>query len=669
VVFLPTFLMGMTFPLVSQLYAGHAAKLGRRIGSIIAVNTAGAVLGSFAAGFVLIPWLGTQATLVALSVANALLGGVLLLASRPPGMDGGRGRLGMAAAFVPALMLLGAGLVLPPNVFLPVFANNLRGGDVVYAREGITGTVTIHQSPASRILSINGVDVAGTSFMLRTTQKLQAHIPLLLHPDPRDVLQVGLGSGETAHSILLHPIRQLVGCDISPEVIEAGPYFEAINRSVYEDPRLKIVIEDAKNYVACTDRTFDLILNDSVHPIFRGSSDLYARDYFEACRARLRDGGMMSSWFPIALLAEDDLLMLMRTFHEVFPTSTVWVATNGITRNALLLGWKDDRPLSLDVHELLRKLRSPAILEDLAEVRLATLPALLDAFMLDPAAMEELTRGAGINTYDRPHLEFSAPKVLARGDRVLWARNFETIVGRRSPVLPYLVNLGEDRESASRVRERFERRAEASQAVIRGLQLELDGRTDLAQAAYREALEVLPGDPLASGLVERDSHLRTAAEANVAAGSTDPDELYLVGRWRREAGEFEEAESLLRRAVEARPQFLQAHVELAQVLVESGDLAGAGAAMDRVLELDSRAPEAWAMRGRIRAQQGDRAGAESDLRRATDQGAALPWAELLLGRILLEKGEGEEGRAHLREAVRLAPDSPAGREAQELLGK
>ena len=187
-------------------------------------------------------------------------------------------------AFAPAAALLAISLALPKHSFLSVFGMNVPRSQVTYAREGITGTVTIHETPSSvqgapplRVLSINGADVAGTSLMLRTTQKLQAHIPLLLHADPRQVLQVGLGSGETAHAILMHPIERLVGCDISPEVIEAGKHFEDINRDVYDDPRLEIVIDDAKNYIACTERTFDLILNDSVHPVPRQRGPVRAR--------------------------------------------------------------------------------------------------------------------------------------------------------------------------------------------------------------------------------------------------------------------------------------------------------------------------------------------------------------------------------------------------------
>ena len=668
VVLVPTLLLGMTFPLVSQLYARGSARLGLRIGTILAVNTTGAMLGSFAAGFVLIPLLGTQTTIELLAVGNALLGGILWLSSGPSGARRA------ALAFAPTVALLGIAFTLPRDAFLPVFGMNVPRSHVTYSREGITGTVTIHETPSSvegapplRVLSINGADVAGTSLMLRTTQKLQAHIPLLLHADPRQVLQVGLGSGETAHSILMHPIERLVGCDISPEVIAAGKHFEDINQDVYEDPRLEIVIDDAKSYIACTERTFDLILNDSVHPMFRGSADLYARDYFETCRSKLRAGGIMSSWFPIGMLSEDDLRMLLHTFQDVFPTSTVWVATNTVTRNALLLGWKDERSPRIDVRRIARMLRAnPEIANDLASIGLVSIPALLDAFMLDPPALAAFTVGAKLNSYDRPYLEFSAPRALARGDQALFAINFELLTSHRKAILPYLVNLGSDPEAEARVRERFKLRAKASVPLIRGLQAEIEGRSDVAQAEYRQALEVLPGDPLASRLVQRGGQLRGSIEQRVADGSAVPAEYVEAARWRVEAGDRDAAIAVLRQAIEKHPDALPPHLEIVPLLLDAGDAAGAITEADRALELDARMAPMYALRGQAKWMSGDAAGAEADLARAAAEGARVPWAEVSLGKILRESGREEEAKAHFRNAIEWAPESPAAVEATEL---
>ncbi len=665
VILVPTLLMGMTFPVVSRLYARDMTRVGGKIGHMVAVNTLGGVIGSFGAGFFLIPHLGTQGTIVLLAVLSALLGGGLLLAEKGVG---GRWPRRIAIALVPAALVFVGGQLLPDRAFLSVFGINLREGEIVYCREGITGTVTIHDSPGSRLLSIDGADVAGTTPMLRTTQKLQAHIPLLLHPNPQKVLQVGLGSGETAHSILYHPIEELVGCDISPEVIEAGAFFGEINRDVYKNPRLRIVFEDAKNFVAYTEEMFDLILNDSVHPIFRGSSDLYARDYFEACRKRLNEDGMMASWFPTALLTTPDLRMLVNTFQQVFPQSTVWVATNGITRNALLLGWKNDQPIEIDFRRIARMFEKyPEIARDLAEVNLGAPILVLDAFTLSPESMREFTAGAKINTYDRPYLEYSAPRVLAQGDRVLWARNMGLFAKHRRPVFPYLVNVGRTEEKRARMEQRFDRRYAVSRHILQGLVFELENRGDQARDAYQRALDMHPRDPLSSALLARGESKVAAREARVAEGEGTAMDFLHIARARKQDGEFAAAEALLEQGAEIAPGNARIQLELALVRLRQEKFDGALEAVEAAIDADPRMSSSFAIRGRLRAQAGNLDGAVDDLQRASRDGGAPAWAELLLGRLLIDRGADAEAREPLLKVIDLAPNSPEADEARRLM--
>ncbi|MFH1681114.1 MAG: fused MFS/spermidine synthase [Candidatus Eisenbacteria bacterium] len=652
VILVPTLLMGMTFPLVTTLYARDLRRIGRRVGNMVAVNTVGAVLGSFLAGFVLIPMLGTQNTIVVLALGNGVLGGVLLLQS---GSFSGFRRVLLAV--VPVIVLLVGSLFLPPRAFLPVFGINLPGGKIIYCEEGITGTVTIHESLKSRLLSINGADVAGTTPMLRTTQKLQAHIPLLLHPNPRKVMQVGLGSGETAHSILYHPIERLDGVDISPEVIEAGPYFEELNKDVYEDPRLHVIIEDAKSFVVYTEETYDLILNDSVHPIFRGSSDLYAKDYFLACRERLAPDGMMSSWFPIALLSETDLKMLLRTFQSVFPRCTVWIAPNCLTRNALLLGWKSGEPHTIDFGRIASRLaENRAVRDDLNEVGLGGVYELLDCYMLHPETVAKYAEKARINTYDRPHMEFSAPRVTASGDRSIWAVNLEALVSIRNSVLPRLTNLGETEEDRERVKQRMTRRHEASRHIVRGLVYELRRETGRAEAEYGRALDIYPDDPIAKSLVGQLHEGAFSFQSAIAAGTTDPRPYYQLGVTYLGQGRFAEAASLLEKALHLNPNQARAHLELARARLNVGDLAGARSSVDRALDLEPRAGGGYAVRAHLRWLEKDLAGAESDIEEALARGADLPWIYALLGKVLREAGRTEEAIRAYREALDGNPD-------------
>src|SRR5205823_4741572 len=71
-------LMGATFPVAARLWAAGAGQLGRRLGGVYAGNVAGAIVGSLAAGFVLVPLLGAHHSLLLLAAANVTLGAWIL---------------------------------------------------------------------------------------------------------------------------------------------------------------------------------------------------------------------------------------------------------------------------------------------------------------------------------------------------------------------------------------------------------------------------------------------------------------------------------------------------------------------------------------------------------------------------------------------------------------
>ena len=106
----------------------------------------------------------------------------------------------------------------------------LRAGTLEYYKEGAAGTVSVRRVAGSRALAIDGkVDASNAGDML--TQRLLGLLPVLLHPQPRDALVIGLGSGVTADAVLASgEIQHLDVVEISPEVVEASAYFERENR-------------------------------------------------------------------------------------------------------------------------------------------------------------------------------------------------------------------------------------------------------------------------------------------------------------------------------------------------------------------------------------------------------------------------------------------------------
>ncbi|RPJ48256.1 MAG: hypothetical protein EHM19_02250 [Candidatus Latescibacterota bacterium] len=202
----PTILMGAAFPVAAKGFVRAAGGIGRGVGSLYAMNTVGSVAGSLAAGFLVLPLLGAQKSLYAFALLNLAVGVVLVVAE-----PGRRARAAVGAFAIAAAGFLLGVYRIPPNSFHKLFADSRPETEMIYCSEDVTATVTVHQYPPGyyfqddvRVICTTGVDVAGTDYMLRTTQLVQGHLPLLFYPKPGPrVMQVGFGSGETSRVVLL----------------------------------------------------------------------------------------------------------------------------------------------------------------------------------------------------------------------------------------------------------------------------------------------------------------------------------------------------------------------------------------------------------------------------------------------------------------------------------
>jgi spermidine synthase len=263
VLLVPTVLMGMIFPIAVSICARSWKAVGKRVGEVYASNTVGCVFGSFAAGFVMVPLLGLRDSfLLVVAIQLFVAVAVIFLSEKR------RAMFGAPAAVVSLALLITGVLSIPRDVFVRTMNTYHHPSRIIFIKDDATGTVTVHDIPdeEDRVIAVDGVNVAGVDFMLRTTQKLQGYVPLLVHNNPRKVLQIGFGSGETSGVGLAFGVEEYSIVEICPGVFEAGKFFEEINKGSYKDPRLKKIIMDGKNFVKLTDEKFDIIMNDSTYP-------------------------------------------------------------------------------------------------------------------------------------------------------------------------------------------------------------------------------------------------------------------------------------------------------------------------------------------------------------------------------------------------------------------
>jgi len=201
---------------------------------------------------------------------------------------------------------------------------------------------------------------------------------------------------------------------------------------------------DGKNFVKMTDEKFDVIMNDATYPGTTGSSALYTYDHFLECRNHLNPGGVLSSWLPLDLRPED-FRMIVRTFQEVMPHSSLWMANNCLNKHSVLLGSLS--PLRIDFQRVKKLVERPDIAADLAEINIHSVYDFLDCFVVDEDGLRRIAEGVPLNTDDKPFLEFGA--AIKRDVDASFAAVLSDVVKHHSPVLLRVVNTGStDTESA-----------------------------------------------------------------------------------------------------------------------------------------------------------------------------------------------------------------------------
>jgi len=411
----PTALMGAAFPLTVRLYS--SGDEARAVGRVYLANTIGSIAGSMLAGFFLIRLIGSQNGLFLMCAINLALGAWFFRRKR---------------AIAAALVVIAAFALAKPNEVIlnaGIFSDPKQ--KILLFREDVTATVTLREiNPQYLSLELNGVNVAGTSGELIGTQKLQGHIPLLVHANPKRVLHIGFGSGGTAWAVSRHPVENITIAEISPEVLEVSDAaLGAVNHHVLRDPRVHAEINDGRNYVLATPEKFDVILSDSIHPRYAGNGSLYTRDYFELCKRRLNPGGVISMWLPMYSLTTRNYLQIVRAFRDVFPNTTIWYVPNTPNSFTIVMGRLEDRPLPID---RIAAHWTPAVAAELREIGMRAPVDLLPALMLAPRDVERITRDIPPHVDDIPSVEYESGRVIDRN--LTWYETFNLLAHNMTPL-------------------------------------------------------------------------------------------------------------------------------------------------------------------------------------------------------------------------------------------
>ena len=374
-------LWGMSFPFALAAAGRRSADTGRSSGHAYAANTVGAIVGALGVSFWLIPSYGTRVAGQVLVAIAGLAAAVLFLQVRreeqlalPRGgrPTGAHPLLALGAGIVGALLLPGLS---------PAFLAHGRyiwwieqDDQYPYVSEGAASTVAVHIAPnGHKNFHVSGrVEATNNPNDLRT-ERLIGHLSALTHPKPESVLVVGLGAGVSAGALTLYPeIKRIVICEIEPRVAGATRLFAHENYSVLTNPKVELVFDDARHFLATTRERFDIITSDPIHPWVRGNSMLFSREYYAIVNSKLKPGGIATQWVPLYETSEKAIQIQMRTFIDAFPNGTVWnTAARGGGYDVVLVGSVD--PLKLDLSAIQKRIDdTPAIKESLREVRITS---------------------------------------------------------------------------------------------------------------------------------------------------------------------------------------------------------------------------------------------------------------------------------------------------------
>jgi spermidine synthase len=416
-------LLGAVFPFLMKAEERFTTAPGDSIGTLSAINTLGAILGSLAAGFLLLEWLGLWRSI------QCIAAGYLLVALLIPCAKAETSRAFKAMACV---MLLLSFTVLSPARLPASWTKDHLGvrETLVEKWEASDCTVTVVRDSQDHLaIKINSNYSLGSTAAI-APQIFQARIPLLAFPGTDSVFFLGMGTGITAGEALdrdsFPNIAEVVACELSPSVVAAAEKYFAggaggpdLTHGLFQDPRARILVEDGRKHLMATGAKYSMINADLFLPYRRGTGNLYSREHFQNARKRLMPGGVFVQWLPLYQISEREFGIIARTMNAVFPHVSLWRGNfQPGAEIAALVGHADGTPVPASGLDMERDKQAAVEGATHLDMHNLMLPINEQTVLLFYAGNVGLAadffEGYPLNTDDRPVIEFGTPRSLHR---------------------------------------------------------------------------------------------------------------------------------------------------------------------------------------------------------------------------------------------------------------
>ena len=396
----PAILSGVSFPLAVRMVVTQPIRAGWGVGTMAALNTAGGVVGSLVVGFVALPRLGLHGSLMTTTALSVLCGVVAWTLLEKQTSKWLRSVL---------IVMSGALWLMIPKMSATSLPQDFLAGEakLIDYREGLNSFMAVVLKHGKVQLEIDRLWQGEDG---RNHQSMAAHIPMLHHKRPEEILVIGIGTGQTARRFLMYPTLKRLDCvDLERELVDlVRPYFES---QWMDDPRVQIITEDGRNYLTYTPNKYDVISIEAGQTFRPGVAPLYSLDFYKNARRRLKPGGILAQFVPISLLNPEQFLTVVKTFLEAFPQSALWYNSSEL----LLIGTVADQ-LSLPNDYLARLTQSSTLQKDMEfsywggpKFWVSHPQVFAGGFLCGPDGLQRLTKDASIYRDEIPSLEYMIP--------------------------------------------------------------------------------------------------------------------------------------------------------------------------------------------------------------------------------------------------------------------
>ena len=414
VVFPITFILGFIFPIVTNIYVEETSSIGGGIGRLYSVNTLGCILGSLISGYILIRFLGTQGTIILLAIINASVGLIVLLISSERSVKTNK----LIAALSLALLTVFMGFESPDPFYTVIKKVILSNPDyeIYYHKEGVVATTTAYGSktnPTDKQVLINGI---GMTALVPET-KIMAHLPILMHNDPHEMLIICFGMGTCLRSAVTH---EEINCDVVElvgEEYETFKYFHKDAPEVLANKRVHAFTDDGRNFLLMQEKKYDVIVIDPAPPLWSaGTVNLYTLNFFELCKSHLNTNGIMCMW--ISPESMSDVKMIMKTFYEVFPITNVYAGPQ--YPGFFMIGGVSD--IKIDLNRFKAADQNKTVTNDLNEwgTLFKSSANMLDLKIMNPEDLRKTVESSRVITDNYPYTEFPLWRSKFDKDYAYW---------------------------------------------------------------------------------------------------------------------------------------------------------------------------------------------------------------------------------------------------------